>query len=1559
MAKAVNKTVVGILTLVIVILLSAGGFVVVANMPGQDPKRYEADAKRFEEEKKWAEARQMYARAFQRDPAKNPAYMVAAARCALEEGDIGLVQRFIQFARQKDSRNKGAAEMATRMNLEVANVVGSTQRWAEVRKEAENLVSLDQQSALGLHALGAAYLRLQSENSEWAAKGEEKLLAALSLDPTNVEIVKLLTANDLEKIRNLEVARKKADADIVRKEIDARIDSKIKACQAEGDQAKLAELYTLRASNHVRMGDVEKGIKELEEFVEKWPKEALGYRTLGWVYLFPSADSKIKPPESKFKKAEELLRKAVELAPGEGETYLILGQAVSLQNGRADDENAVYAAGLEAVPFSKHFREFKQNLYRAQMMYLSCINDIRKGAVAKDASGKEAAFASAEKWIARLSEEQDAKEVKVLLMKANLASAKGDLKQATKIAIEADTLAQVYEVKALLGELNFLQQEWGAARRDLEAAIAMGPQSIVPYIQLGQTYLMLDQPALTLKLLKPTEAGPLRDTLNSHPKVIALLMEAYRAQGLYEQAAAESRRLESLTGDTTGAKLREIRLALAAEKFREAEDALASFIAADKVDVEAARLHVYLLEMTERRDAAIKFVNEMMKKSPDESAYLEMAAILNRSGSEPVSDETVLEIINKEKDPFLREMKAFQFWASRAKFDKAQVHLDNAEKEKPDDEVIIERQFLMALNAKDWDRAATYAEKNKALNIDGTKGRIAQGRIATARGLALKDEATKLKEDRKLDEAEAKSKEAKVQFTQAIEQIKAGLAVYPNFSVGWTNLAEAYLGADRLEDSRSALQRALDLDPTNGLANRAMVQMKLNDGDEEAANEFLAKAVKALPNDPYLRQRLEAAEEKKKPVEGIRKREAILAREPDNLVNLVRLAQLYRVAEKYDRAATMYESALKLAKNDPKVSYLDLLREVAYFYTDPLVNRPAEGEGLLQDALRETEAKADKAQLAIYLSRFYESQQHISTAERHMLMAVNFDTSASVLTAAAEFFSRINKLSDAIEYYERAMKSGVADEKLIRSRIFSLCMALRDYDRAKIEIDAYNKLYPDDKDGRVLLATYHMMCGDLAEAEKALTEELEQRADNPVALWQRGQIYALRNRWPQAYSDLSKAKAYRPDGFEYQHRIALADTLVEMGRYEEAITELKTILDKNPKALAVASALADVYFRVRPSRFVDAERLVKTYMAQYPKDERWALLLGRLGALSNRPDQEIDGYTEAARISEYRLNVVQALFDALRRDGRSAAIVDVAREQLASRRLDQSPTVLAALGWAFSEMGDRKKAFEAYDRALAAIGGDFSYHALILMEMCDYYGVDEIFKRASEQAAEEPDNIVRQKTLLFLLWRNKQSDEAIKVGRRIVEQAQDDRDRIFARMALAAFLADNKRHEEAKAEYEEILRIDPNDLIALNNLACLLVDDLNKPQEALPYAERAAKGAPRDPNVLDTLGWTLAKCNQLGRATTFLLRALEANSDNAPALYHMAHVDRLQGDDDKARERLEKAHKIETQRVEGMKKMIDNLVAQLAARKIQNGRVLRQADSDILPKIEAELNELK
>ncbi len=61
--------------------------------------------------------------------------------------------------------------------------------------------------------------------------------------------------------------------------------------------------------------------------------------------------------------------------------------------------------------------------------------------------------------------------------------------------------------------------------------------------------------------------------------------------------------------------------------------------------------------------------------------------------------------------------------------------------------------------------------------------------------------------------------------------------------------------------------------------------------------------------------------------------------------------------------------------------------------------------------------------------------------------------------------------------------------------------------------------------------------------------------------------------------------------------------------------------------------------------------------------------------------------------------------------------------------------------------------------------------------------------------------------------------------------------------------------DRAAERYQRVLDVQPNNAIALNNLAYSIAVRRKAPAEALPLAKRAAAGAPNDGTVLDTLAW--------------------------------------------------------------------------------------------------------
>ncbi|HKQ10185.1 MAG TPA: tetratricopeptide repeat protein [Rhizomicrobium sp.] len=91
---------------------------------------------------------------------------------------------------------------------------------------------------------------------------------------------------------------------------------------------------------------------------------------------------------------------------------------------------------------------------------------------------------------------------------------------------------------------------------------------------------------------------------------------------------------------------------------------------------------------------------------------------------------------------------------------------------------------------------------------------------------------------------------------------------------------------------------------------------------------------------------------------------------------------------------------------------------------------------------------------------------------------------------------------------------------------------------------------------------------------------------------------------------------------------------------------------------------------------------------------------------------------------------------------------------------------------------------------------------------------------------------------------------------------------------------------KAKALYEQLVREDPSDALAFNNLAWLVVQE--NPHRALGLAQSAVKADPALANYLDTLGTMQLGQSDFRGAVTSLQKAHDLAPDNAGFAYHLA-----------------------------------------------------------------------
>ena len=104
--------------------------------------------------------------------------------------------------------------------------------------------------------------------------------------------------------------------------------------------------------------------------------------------------------------------------------------------------------------------------------------------------------------------------------------------------------------------------------------------------------------------------------------------------------------------------------------------------------------------------------------------------------------------------------------------------------------------------------------------------------------------------------------------------------------------------------------------------------------------------------------------------------------------------------------------------------------------------------------------------------------------------------------------------------------------------------------------------------------------------------------------------------------------------------------------------------------------------------------------------------------------------------------------------------------------------------------------------------------------------------------------------------------------------------------------------EKAIETYEQVIKEEPDNVVALNNLAWLYGLDRNP--RALVLAKSALKAAPNNPGIQDTCGWLHVQQGQIEKGQHLLEKALKQLPEAPEVRYHYAVALYHSGERDKA-----------------------------------------------------------
>ncbi|NOT27590.1 MAG: TIGR03790 family protein [Acidobacteria bacterium] len=128
-------------------------------------------------------------------------------------------------------------------------------------------------------------------------------------------------------------------------------------------------------------------------------------------------------------------------------------------------------------------------------------------------------------------------------------------------------------------------------------------------------------------------------------------------------------------------------------------------------------------------------------------------------------------------------------------------------------------------------------------------------------------------------------------------------------------------------------------------------------------------------------------------------------------------------------------------------------------------------------------------------------------------------------------------------------------------------------------------------------------------------------------------------------------------------------------------------------------------------------------------------------------------------------------------------------------------------------------------------------------------------------------------------------------ARKAVAEALQVAPKFVNALVMAAAMDEAAGQIDAAASgYRQVLELEPDNVLALNNLAFSLAVHRKMPAEGLPFARRAVNAAPSNPSVIDTLAWIQHLLGDDAGAAKLMEQVVKSNTLNPDLRLHAAII---------------------------------------------------------------------
>ncbi|MCU1335133.1 MAG: Tetratricopeptide 2 repeat protein [Bryobacterales bacterium] len=712
---------------------------------------------------------------------------------------------------------------------------------------------------------------------------------------------------------------------------------------------------------------------------------------------------------------------------------------------------------------------------------------------------------------------------------------------------------------------------------------------------------------------------------------------------------------------------------------------------------------------------------------------------------------------------------------------------------------------------------------------------------------------------------------AKNKYKEAAIMYKKALSKDQRFGEAHYRLALADLQLGALGEAVGELRKAVELQPDN------------TDAAVQLANIYLFASTQDQQHAPQLIEEAATLSEK------------MLAKDPNSFDGHRLSGQIALLKKDTKTAIEELRIANQVKPNQP---------DVVLGYYEALIrdNQEAVGEKLVRDFINQEKTFAS-AYDRLYLQ--YMNEKRLNDAEQILkLKADNNPKSANYLLQLAAHYVVVNRRSDMDAVIRKLADDKQYPEGHLLAGDFYF-FRLREFELAKQQYEAGTAAFPHDKlTYQKRLVELYANTGSFVQANQLVTTLLKENPKDTDVIAMHAALLLTsgkKEEVDQAAVDLQSLVAKNPTN--HLLRLNYARALLAKQQVEPARLQLEDAIKARPDFVAARELLARVYLAKQdPAKALQAA----DDLLQIDKNNLTGHLTRSAALLSigtnDKAREELNVITRLFPTNpdaRYQVGMLawqdkdfkkaEQVFGSLYRDNPhdNRGLFGITETMAAQNRLDDAIKEMDKAIAAEPDRRDFKLAranflvrAQRYDEAIA------SYKALLEKEPSSaadlYYRLGETYRRKGD------------------------INQAADAFRKSSQAAPNS---TLPLLQLGLILETIGPADQAKAVYEQILKLDPNQAIALNNLAMRKAEEGQDLDSALTMAQKARQIQPNSTNMADTLGWIYIKKNLSGEAERIFKDLVVKEPANATFHYHYALALMQKGDKTFARRELESALK--------------------------------------------------